>query len=559
MNGAKYIVEFLRSKGVKVCFGYPGGAVLTLYDELHKENFPHILTRHEQGAAHAAESYARVTGEMGVVIATSGPGATNLVTGIANAWLDSTPIFCITGQVSSGSIGRDAFQEADITGITMPITKHNFLVSDVANLPSALENAWDIALSGRTGPVLVDITKDVFAAEVGDIKLRPLRKLPGADSEPTMPKAEAAAALLNAAKRPLILAGGGVVISGGAPDLLSEIAAGYKIPVATTLMGKGAIDERKPLALGMVGMHGLPAANIALDNCDTLLAVGMRFSDRVLGDPIKFREGRTIIHVDIDEAEISKNIPVDLAITADAGEFLKALLAALKPGGKSHDEWLDLCISKAERFPVIVDKCKNVNPQMLMEVVNKYADEDTAVITDVGQHQMFAAQHYKMQMPRRFVTSGGLGTMGFGLPAAMGAAVGLGKKTVLFVGDGGLQMTIQELATIAHYKLPVKVFVMDNSCLGMVRQWQEMFYDKNYSHSTFDISPDFAALGGAYGIKSLKAANEEELERAVKEAMADDLPTLVHCILAGCENVLPFIPPGGNPHNMIGPGGKTYE
>lgn len=553
MNGAEYIVEFLNRAEVSYCFGYPGGAVLTLYDALDGAKFEHILTGHEQGAIHAAEGYARATGNAGVVFATSGPGATNLVTGLANAFLDSTPIFAITGQVASPFIGRDSFQEADMQGITIPITKYNRLVRKVESLPSALELAWRVAQEDRPGPVLLDITKDVFAAEVPE-KLwrwyRPAKK-PSCDISGS---ARRAAELINQSKRPLILAGGGVTACKESGGLLHKLMREYQLPVVTTIMGKGAIPEDQPDFLGTVGMHGLPGANIALSDCDLLVAVGTRFSDRVIGDPDAYGTRRKIIHVDIDSAELNKNVIADLCIQSDALTFLQAVSGFLTG---SHAEWMETCLERKELHPMTYPEVKYLLPQYVVQAVSERLDANTPVITDVGQHQMFAAQYAKLKQPRKFITSGGLGTMGFGLPASIGAALANPEKpAVLFVGDGGLQMTIQELATIKKHNLPVKIFVMDNACLGMVRQWQELFYDKFYSQSILNDNPDFLKIAQGYGIDGIELFSKEEFDQALEDILTSKKPLLVHCHISPEENVFPMVPPGKNPVDMLNKEGK---
>lgn len=553
MNGAEYIVEFLNRAGVSYCFGYPGGAVLTLYDALDGAKFEHILTGHEQGAIHAAEGYARATGNTGVVFATSGPGATNLVTGLANAFLDSTPVFAITGQVASPFIGRDSFQEADMQGITIPITKYNRLVRKVESLPAALELAWRVAQEDRPGPVLLDITKDVFAAEMPEKLWRwyhPVKK-PSCDISGG---AQRAAEMINGSKRPLILAGGGVAACKESGGLLHKLMQEYQLPVVTTIMGKGAIPEDQPDFLGTVGMHGLPGANIALSDCDLLVAVGTRFSDRVIGDPDAYSTRRKIIHVDIDSAELNKNVIADLCIQSDAFAFLQAVSGLLTG---NHKEWMKACLEKKKLHPMTYPEVKYLLPQYVVQAVSERLDADTPVITDVGQHQMFAAQYAKMRRPRKFITSGGLGTMGFGLPASIGAALANpDKPAVLFVGDGGLQMTIQELATIKKHNLPVKIFVMDNACLGMVRQWQELFYDKFYSQSILNDNPDFLKIAQGYGIDGIELFSKAEFDQALEDILTSKKPLLAHCHISPEENVFPMVPPGKNPVDMLNKEGK---
>lgn len=555
MNGAEYIVKFLEKKGVDLVFGYPGGVVLFLYDVLGRSSIKHILTRHEQGAIHGADGYARVTGRTGVCLATSGPGATNLVTGIANAHLDSVPILVITGQVGVDSIGRDSFQEADIVGITMPITKHNYLVKELDRLPGVLEEAWNVAREGRPGPVLIDIPKNIFTGTADfpeAVCNLPNRKIPLKNG--LTRQLERIAKVLKEAQRPLIFAGGGV-ISSGAEEALAEFRGYSEIPVVTSLMGKGAIPEEPGGSLGMVGMHGRPAANLALSQCDVLLALGARFSDRVTGNPQNFLPETCIIHVDIDPAELSKNVHADFPVVSDVQTFLKLLLQRLKEENSKPtiQPWLTQINSWEKEFTLSYQQGSLLKPQEIIKEVARQAVNEPIVVTDVGQHQMFTAQYYPVKGKRNFVTSGGLGTMGFGLPAAMGAAFGRpGETVVLFTGDGGFQMTVQELAVMAQYQLPVKVFILNNSCLGMVRQWQELFFKGHYAHSLFTSGPNFVKLAEAYGVKGLQIAKSEDLKVVVQEAFSYPGPVVVECIVDQKENVLPIIPPGGKPNEMLG-------
>jgi len=556
MNGAQYIVKFLEDKGVDVVFGYPGGQVIFFYDVLGRSTkIKHVLTRHEQGAVHAADGYARVTGKPGVCIATSGPGATNLVTGIANAYLDSIPLIAITGQVGLASIGRDSFQEADIVGITMPITKHSYLVKELDKLPSIMEEAWYVATSGRPGPVLIDVPKDVFMGEMDFSNIpvaiatrkRPLKN--GLDDQ--LAKVIAA---LSEAKKPLIFAGGGV-ISGGATSELASLLAITGFPLVTSLMGKGAVPETQPGVLGMVGMHGKAVANLALTSCDLLIGLGVRFSDRVTGKPEDFIPNSKIIHVDIDPAELRKNVNTHIPVVCDIHKFLRELTRKLKEANLvfSNQEWQETIDAWQETYPLQYTKSSTIKPQQLIEEVAAQAGSEAIVVTDVGQHQMFTAQYYPIGGVRNFLSSGGLGTMGFGLPAAMGASFGRqGENVVLFAGDGGVQMCIQELATIAHHRLPVKIFVLDNSCLGMVRQWQELFYQRHYSNTILEGNPDFVKLAEAYGIKALKLCSPTELQDVIKEALSIPGPVLIHCVVEQEENVLPMVAPGGKPNEMLG-------
>lgn len=556
MNGAQYIVNFLEEKGVDLVFGYPGGQVIFLYDILCKsKKIRHILTRHEQGAVHAADGYARATGRTGVCIATSGPGATNMVTGIANAYLDSVPLLAITGQVGLDSIGRDSFQEADIMGITMPITKHSYLVKELDKLPSVLEEAWYVAANGRPGPVLIDVPKDIFMGEM-DFSLvtktfatrkRPLKN----GLEQQLAKVTAA---LREAERPLVFAGGGIV-SGGAADELARFLDLTGFPLVTSLMGKGAVPEDRHCVLGMVGMHGKPAANLALSSCDLLIGLGVRFSDRVTGKPENFLPDTKIIHVDIDPAELCKNVAASIPVVCHVKKFLQEMLKKLEEEKQdfSRPAWLESIRAWQEAYPLTYEKDETLKPQQIIEEAARQAGNKAVVVTDVGQHQMFAAQYYPIGGVRNFLSSGGLGTMGFGLPAAMGASFGRkGEQVILFTGDGGVQMCIQELSTIAQHRLPVKIFVIDNGCLGMVRQWQELFFASHYAGTLLEGNPDFVKLAQAYGLEGLKLESPVQLREVVQQALDLAGPALIHCIVDQEENVLPMIPPGGKPHEMLG-------
>ncbi|MDD4094917.1 MAG: biosynthetic-type acetolactate synthase large subunit [Oscillospiraceae bacterium] len=565
MNGATAIIQFLKDKGVNPAFGYPGGSVIVLYDAIFQMNFPHILTRHEQGAVHAAEGYAKVTGRPGVVFATSGPGATNLVTGIADAYLDSVPILAITGAVSRNAIGKDAFQEADITGITQPITKYNYLVMSPEDLIPTLEEAWNLTTEGRPGPVLVNVPKDLFLAEIperngkgeGVIIHRPPRKV--ADN-----RVNRVYEALRNSKKPLLLVGGGVVLSKGGSESLRTFVEKTGIPVAGTMMAKGVIDERHPRYLGMVGMHGIPQANTAIGRCDLLLAVGCRFSDRIIGNPEKYSEGenRMIIHVDIDPAEIGKNIRPDIEIEDDAFNFFRCMTEQMPEDDfpALWTDWKDELDRKAERYASICEKLHALDDRLLPEAVvhavsKAYEGEDPILVTDVGQQQIFAAQHFVVESPRSFLTSGGLGTMGTGLPYAIGAAIADPKRpVVLFVGDGGLQMTIQELGPLKSLGLNVKVVIMDNQQLGMVRQWQELFYGKRYSQTILDNNPNFIQIADAYGIKGGRATNAAELTEEIEKMRETKEPYVLHVMLDVKELVYPMIPAGKNPEDMMMPG-----
>ncbi|MBN1891180.1 MAG: biosynthetic-type acetolactate synthase large subunit [Clostridiales bacterium] len=565
MNGATVIIQFLKDKGVNPAFGYPGGSVIVLYDAIFQMNFPHILTRHEQGAVHAAEGYAKVTGRPGVVFATSGPGATNLVTGIADAYLDSVPILAITGAVSRNAIGKDAFQEADITGITQPITKYNYLVMSPEDLIPTLEEAWNLTTEGRPGPVLVNVPKDLFVAEIpenngkgeGVILHRPPRK---ASANRVSRVYEA----LRKAQKPLLLLGGGVVLSKGAAKELRTFVDKTGIPVATTLMAKGVIDEKHPGYLGMVGMHGIPQANTAIGKCDLLLAVGCRFSDRIIGNPGTYNPAgkRVIIHVDIDPAEIGKNICPDIEIEDDAFSFFRHMTEQLPQDDFSSKwkEWKEQIDQKTQRYAKIGEKLHELDDRLLPEAVTyaisqAYQGSDPILVTDVGQQQIFAAQHFSVESPRSFLTSGGLGTMGTGLPYAIGAAIAApDRPVILFVGDGGLQMTIQEFGPLKSLGLNVKVIIMDNQQLGMVRQWQELFFGKRYSQTILDSNPNFIQIADAYGLKGSRATNAEELTAEINKMKGSKEPYILHVMLDVKELVYPMIPAGKNPEDMMMPG-----
>ncbi|MDI9470880.1 MAG: biosynthetic-type acetolactate synthase large subunit [Bacillota bacterium] len=563
MNGAEHVIRFLMDKGVDYAFGYPGGPVLVLYDAIYRLGFPHWRTRHEQGAVHAAEGYARVSGKPGVCIATSGPGATNLVTGIANAYLDSTPLLCITGAVNRRDIGRDAFQEADITGITDPITKYNYLVMEPNQLVPILEEAWELTTSGRPGPVLVNIPKDILALDID--KVTPTRPF-----IPHRPKPQLSAdvmadiiAALEASRKPLLLVGGGVIHSEGAPAELARFLDRTHMPVTTTLMGKGSLPTDHPDYLQHVGMHGTVQSNQALGNCDLLLAVGTRFSDRVVANPVRYSHGRKVIHVDIDSSEIGKNVPTDIEVEDDAGNFFRELNAALatRPDfAPAWAEWRDHLAGLAARYNELVIPLYEPSTPLKSQYVVKHASRRVAgmnpiCVTDVGQHQMFAAQHFDVESPRSFITSGGLGTMGFGLPAAIGAAKAAPDRPVIaFVGDGGIQMTIQELGTLAEFNLHVIVLILDNQTLGMVRQWQELFFNEHYAASLMDQNPDFVKIAEAYGVRGSRVATPEEYDRAFDEALAERRPYLMHIRVPKEDNVYPMIPAGRDPQDLIMPG-----
>ncbi|GEK31128.1 acetolactate synthase large subunit [Kurthia zopfii] len=558
MSGADVLIDALHKQGVEIIFGYPGGAVLPLYDALYRNPLRHILARHEQGAIHSAEGYARVTGKPGVVIATSGPGATNLVTGITDAMMDSLPLVVFTGQVATTVVGTDAFQEADIVGITQPITKHNYQVKDVQDLPRIIKEAFHIANTGRKGPVLVDVPKNIanalFDADQFDDDA-PIN-LPGYQPtyQPNFLQIKKAIALLEQSKQPLILAGAGI-LAADASNELTEFIEKYNLPVVNTLLGLGSIDGEHPQFLGMAGMHGTFAANTAISESDLLINIGARFDDRLTGELDKFAQNAKIVHIDIDPAEIGKNVPTDVPIVADAKLALKALLSkefTMQDTSKWND-YLSECIVK---YPLWYDtEAANgeILPQQALEVINRVTEGKAIVTTDVGQHQMWTAQYYKFKQDQQWVTSGGLGTMGFGFPAAIGAQFAFPeKKVVSVVGDAGFQMTLQELALLKEFNLPVKIVILNNSCLGMVRQWQETFYEERYSSSLIPVQPDFVKLAEAYGIKGCLIDDVNKLESQLSEAILSDEAMLIDIRVKQLELVTPMVAPGRGIADMIG-------
>ena len=558
ISGAEAIIESLKNEDVDVVFGYPGGAVLTLYDALYKANFNHILTKHEQGAVHAADGYARATGKVGVVIATSGPGATNLVTGIATAYMDSIPLVAITGQVSVPLIGRDSFQEADIRGITTPITKHNYLVKKVEDLPGALKEAFYIARTGRPGPVVVDIAKDVFAASLDyhypiEVKLRGYRPVYAGD----LGTIDRVFEELRLAKKPLLFVGGGVNLSDSSEEL-KRLIEQTGFPVISTLMGLGCIPFDHPQFLGMVGMHGTYVANMATTECDLMVGIGVRFDDRVTGLLDEFAAKAKIIHFDIDPAEINKNVLAHLRVVGDMKWSIPALSIRVQEVSselKEHvGEWTEkVRVWQEEKSLSYELDTELVMPQAVVERVSQLTQGDAVIVTDVGQHQMWVAQYYGFRNPRSLLTSGGLGTMGYGLPAALGAQAGLPNRTViLFVGDGGIMMNCQELAVAAEYNFPIKILIFNNQCLGMVAQWQRMFYGGRYSHTSLKGSTtDFVKLAEAMGVKGLRVSKPEELSRVLEEALAIPGPVVVDIRIPEMLDVLPMVPAGARLDQMI--------
>ncbi len=552
MKGTKIFVEALRAEKVDLVFGYIGGVVIPLFDELYDApDIKVVMPRHEQAGCHAADGYARATGKVGVVIATSGPGATNLVTGIANAYMDSIPLVAITGQVKTQLIGNDAFQEVDLTGVTRSITKHNYLVKKAEDLPRILREAFHIARTGRPGPVVVDLPVDVQNADIAT----PLPKtveLPG--YKPRLdgnPKQIARAAdLINSAAKPVLYVGGGVINSGGC-DLVRKLAEKAQLPVTTTLMGLGAFPSAHELSLKMLGMHGTAYANYAVTNCDLLIAVGARFDDRITGKISAFAPGAKIIHVDIDPTSVSKSIRVDVPVVGDATRILKELLPLVKKS--KHPEWLAQIAEWKRKFPLAYDK-RGLKPQFVIEELGRLTkDKPTIICTEVGQHQMWSALFSNFTKPRTWISSGGLGTMGFGLPAAIGAQFGKPDHLVVDIaGDGSIQMNIQELTTVRNHKLPIKIIILNNSFLGMVRQWQELFYKRKYSHTNLEDNPDFVAVAEAFGIKGLRIEKREDTTKILKQALAHKGPVVVDARVEREENVFPMVPAGEAIDRMIG-------
>jgi len=553
MSGSKMLLEALRQEHVEVIFGYPGGAVLNLYDAIFDGGISHVLTRHEQGAVHAAEGYARVTGRPGVVIATSGPGATNLVTGIADAMMDSLPLVVITGQVATTLIGSDAFQEASIVGITMPITKHNYQVRTVEDLPRIIKEAFHIATHGRPGPVLVDLPKDVTAA-MGSFNYDAPVRLPGYQPTiiPHKRQIRKLGQAIREAKQPVILAGAGILHAKASKELVS-FAERFQIPVVNTLLGLGAFPGNHPLWLGMGGMHGTFAANTALHEADLLINIGARFDDRLTGNLDHFAQNALVAHIDVDPAELGKNVATDIPIVGDAREALSMLLKE-PPSSQDAGPWRERLQGLKKEYPFwYQEDDESLKPQRVVEMIHEVSAGDAVIVTDVGQHQMWAAQFYPFLKPRQWVTSGGLGTMGFGLPAAIGAQVGLPQKPVFAIlGDGGFQMTLQELQVLKDYELPVKVVIINNFALGMVRQWQELFYSERYSHSLLPSQPDFVKLAGAFGIPGVRIASRQELQRVLVDSMTMKGPILMDCRVNEAENVYPMVAPGKGIHEMVG-------
>lgn len=551
LTGAQITIETLIEQGCKVLFGYPGGQVIDLYDALYEreDRIKHVLTAHEQGACHAADGYARASGQVGVVLATSGPGATNLVTGIATAYLDSIPLVAITGNVPNSLIGRDSFQEVDITGITLPITKHNFIVKNIEDLADTIREAFKIAKSGRPGPVLVDIPKDVQQSRfeytphdvVEKIEQRPAKEY----------KIEKAAKMLMEANRPYIYVGGGAITADATEEII-QLANTIDAVIGSTLMGLSVIPGNNERFLGMEGMHGDYASSIAQDEADLILTIGARFSDRATGNVSKYATKAKIIHIDIDRAEVDKNVSVDLGVGGDLKQALNEILKLVKP--KENIEWQNRIKELKEFSKKSIDQNMpkdELNPYTLIKEVSKHTSDDTKIVTDVGQHQMWVAQYYEFKKPRTFITSGGLGTMGFGLGAAIGSAIYTNERTVLFTGDGSFGMNLNELATVATQNLPIVIILMNNGVLGMVRQWQNLFFDKHYSQTVLERKTDFVKLAEAFGIKGYRISDVSQMKDVIDQAFKEKGPVLVDCYIDKDEFVLPMLPPGGSFEDII--------
>jgi len=562
MNGAQAILESLKKENVDLVFGYPGGAVLDLYDAVYQARFPHILTRHEQGAVHAADGYARATGRVGVVFATSGPGATNLITGIATANMDSVPLVCFTGQVTNPLIGKDSFQEADIVGITTPITKHNYLVKKAAELPRVIKEAFFIARTGRPGPVVIDIAKDVFTSMLDyeypqQVKLRGYKGDFSGNEQQVADVVEA----LKAAKRPVFFIGGGVTLS-DQTDIMREIVEYTGIPVVSSLMGLGCIPARQEGFLGMVGMHGSYAANMAVQKSDLLIGVGVRFDDRVTGKLDAFAPNAKIVHFEVDKAEINKNVFAHYPIIGDLRWSLPIFMEGLHQSAEDYvnkfSKWHNYVVDMNREYPFsYATNDQVIMPQQLVDMVSAMVDENTIVVTDVGQHQMWAAQFFNSRNPRQFITSGGLGTMGYGLPAALGAKLGCPhKRVVLFTGDGSVMMNCQEMSTAADNNIDVKVVLLHNRVLGMVTQWQRMFYGKRYSQTLLGGKTDYVKLAEAMGMQACRIEKPQELKETLEKALNVTGPILIDVMLPATEDVLPMVAPGAQLDNMVLGGGE---
>lgn len=549
LTGAQIIVETLIEQGCETVFGYPGGFVLNIYDELYKncDRIRHVISAHEQGAAHAADGYARASGKVGVVIATSGPGATNLVTGIANAYLDSTPLVAITGNVPLSMLGRDSFQEVDTMGITMPITKHNYIVKDITELAPIMREAFRICKSGRPGPVLIDVPKDIQLQAHTYKPQKPSEKCKNRTVEES--KLDEIEQLISEAERPFVYCGGGVIISDAGKEA-EELASIIDAPMGFSIMGLSAVSGDNPYNLGMTGMHGRYASSKAKSKADLIIAIGVRFSDRATGNKDKYSKNAKIIHIDIDPAEIDKNITTYLGVIGDIKETLTRLLGKLSP--MKHPEWKCAVDELVDEENTFCPKDNALHPKAIIEAVQQYTDENTIIATDVGQHQMWTAQYYRFKKPRTFITSGGLGTMGFGMGAAIGSSIAQGnRRTVLFTGDGSFGMNLNELATAVSNEIPLVIIIMNNGVLGMVRQWQTLFFDKRYSNTTLTRKTDFVKVAEAFGAEGYRAETMEEFDKALKAAFASKTPVLVDCKVDMDEFVLPMIPPGCSIENII--------
>lgn len=544
ITGAEIVIECLKEQEVNTVFGYPGGTILNIYDELykHQDEINHILTSHEQGAAHAADGYARATGKVGVCMATSGPGATNLVTGIATAYMDSVPVVAITCNVAVNMLGRDSFQEIDITGVTMPITKYNFIVKDISKLASTLRRAFEIAQTGRPGPVLVDITKDV-TSNTYDYEYEAPAEIVRQTDSITEEDMEQALVLIREAQKPFIFVGGGTVIADAA-DEVRAFAHKIQAPVADSLMGKGAFDGTDELYTGMVGMHGTKTSNLGFTECDLLIVVGARFSDRVTGNAAKFAKNAKILQLEVDPAEINKNIRTTASVVGDVKVILRKLNARLDP--INHDEWIAHIERMKDMYPLRYDKNLLTGPWVI-ETIYEMTQGEAIITTEVGQHQMWAAQFYKYKFPRTFLTSGGLGTMGYGLGASLGAKVGcMDKKVFNIAGDGCFRMNMNEIATATRYNIPIIQVVLNNHVLGMVRQWQTLFYGKRYSHTVLNDKVDFVKLAEAMGAKAYAVTSKEELKPVLEEAMELDIPVVIECLIPSDDKVFPMVSPGAS-------------
>ncbi len=558
LSGAQILLRMLKEEGVDTIFGYPGGVVLDIYDELARTDLRHILVRHEQGAVHAADAYARTTGNVGVCLVTSGPGATNTVTGIATAYMDSIPIVVFTGQVPTKLIGNDAFQEVDIVGITRPCTKHNYLVKDVRDLAKTIKEAFHIARSGRPGPVLVDLPKDVSIGKTtfklpDDVQLRSYNPT----YVPNRKQLKKAMDLIQKAEKPLIFSGGGVILSRAHKEL-TELACANQIPVTSTLMGLGGFPGNESLWMGMPGMHGTYRANMAISECDLMIAVGVRFDDRVTGKTDEFAPKAKIVQIDIDPTSIQKNVQVHVPVVGDCKislELLNQMISQnndMKNFATAHDEWLDRIENWKLTTPLAYEQKDVIKPQFVIEKLFELTKGEAIITTEVGQNQMWAAQYYHFNEPGRFISSGGLGTMGFGLPAAVGAQVAAPDKLVVDIaGDGSIQMNIQEMATAVQYNLPVKIVILNNGFLGMVRQWQQLFYDKCYSSTKFQHTPDFVKLAEAYGAVGLRATKPGEVEKVLKEGLACNKAVIMDFVVEPEECVYPMVPAGAPISNML--------